>query len=56
MRVIALSGSDNLVELPGDKVIHTEYLITTSRAFKNYVSLILHCLCNATDYLLSGVN
>jgi D-sedoheptulose 7-phosphate isomerase len=56
MRVIALSGSGNLVELPGDKVIHMEHLMTTPRAFKNYVSLILHCLCDATDCLLSGVN
>jgi D-sedoheptulose 7-phosphate isomerase len=58
MRVIAPSDRDggNLVELPGDKDIPIGVPHDNpSRTQEAYIH-ILHCLCDATDCLLIGVN
>ncbi len=58
MRVIALSGGDggNLVELLGHKDIHIGVPHDNSSRVQEVYILILHCLCDATDCLLLGVN
>ncbi len=58
MRVIALSGGDggNLVELLGHKDIHIGVPHDNSSRVQEVYILVLHCLCDATDCLLLGVN
>lgn len=58
MRVIALSGGDggNLVELLGESDVHIGVPHDNASRIQETYILILHCLCDAIDCLLLGVN
>ncbi|MGZ8251491.1 MAG: SIS domain-containing protein [Methylophilaceae bacterium] len=58
MHVIALSGGDggSLVELLGDEDIHIGVPHDNASRVQEVYILILHCLCDAIDCLLLGVD
>lgn len=58
MHIIALSGGDGggLVELLGDEDIHIGVPHDNASRIQEVYILILHCLCDAIDCLLLGVN
>lgn len=58
MRIIAMSGGDggNLVELLGEHDIHIGVPHDNASRIQEVYILILHCLCDAIDCLLLGVN
>jgi D-sedoheptulose 7-phosphate isomerase len=58
MRIIAMSGGDggNVVELLGEHDIHIGVPHDNASRIQETYILILHCLCDAIDCLLLGVN
>lgn len=58
MRIIALSGGDggNVVELLGEHDVHIGVPHDNASRIQETYILILHCLCDAIDCLLLGVN
>lgn len=58
MHVIAMSGGDggSLMELLGDQDIHIGVPHDNPSRIQEVYILILHCLCDAIDCLLLGVN
>ncbi len=58
MVVIAMSGGDGgrLVELLAERDIHIGVPHDNASRVQEVYILILHCLCDAIDYLLLGVN
>jgi D-sedoheptulose 7-phosphate isomerase len=58
MRVIAMTGGDggNVVELLGEHDIHIGVPHDNASRIQETYILILHCLCDAIDCLLLGVN
>lgn len=58
MRIIALSGGDggNVVELLGKHDVHIGVPHDNASRIQETYILILHCLCDAIDCLLLGVN
>ena len=58
MKVIAFSGGDGglLMELLEDEDIHLGVPHESAARIQEVYVLILHCLCDAIDCLLLGVN